>query len=135
MGADNSKARKFWEFHHDGQAVSVALWHTWQGEHKGYWCGYVGFTDPDRLLPDDTYFHWGPTMGSMNTSMIPEIGISVVVEGFDTLHACDVNIGPDGEPGHSLATRDPTESIVWTKEKVFEKLRDVIDEVLGKENN
>lgn len=133
MGADNSKAVKFWEFY--GEFVLVVLWHTWQGPNRGYYCGYLGFRDPAKFIPRDTYFHWGPAVGGLNTSEIPDIEISVDVSGFDTLHACDVNIGPNGEPGHSLATRDPTESIVWTRDAVFEKLRQIADTIKTDENN
>lgn len=133
MGADQSKAVKFWEIH--CEFVLVVLWHTWQGPDKGYYCGYLGYTDPSKTLPHDTYFHWGEAVGGLNTSTIPEIGITVDVSGFDTLHSGDINFGPDGEQGHSLATAHHDENMIWTRERVFQKLRDIADTLKTDENN
>lgn len=124
MGADNSTAIKFWEKHHE-VFISVALWHP----KMGHWCGYLGRTDGVEI-PQETYYHWDGAVGGMNTSEIPEIGVSIRVSGFDTAHANDTNLGPNGEIGLSYYKPGPFPEKVWTKEKIFEHLREVADKVL-----
>ncbi len=129
MGADNSTAIKFWEKHHDDAFLSVALWHP----AIGYWCGYLGRVNGEPL-PPDTYFHCGGAAGGMSTAMIPEIGVDIQVIGFDTMHGNDSNIGPNNEIGASNVGSSEfsrSHEILWTKEKVFARLREVADEILN----
>lgn len=129
MGADNSKAEKFWEVY--GDAILVVLWHTWKGETEGYYCGYVGWKDSRDKFPVNVFFHCGDAVGGMNTREIPEIGVSVNVVGFDTDHGYDYNIGPRGEKGCWHRKPWQTNAIEWTKEKVFQRLREVVDKVIA----
>lgn len=121
MGADISKAEKFWETYDD--TLLVVLW------YNGYWGGYVGFKSIDKQFPTEVYFHMGSAVGNINTAVIPEIGISVNAVGFDTNHCNDVNIGPAEQRGNWHRNPWDHRAIIWDKKAVFQRLREVVDKV------
>ena len=98
----------------------IAMWYT---ELGGHWCGYFGkngfIIDPETIT-----LHGGCDVFNKN----PNFNKKFLMYGFDCVHNNDSNIGPNGEFGVSLSY--DTKSMEWTKEKVMDHLRQVIDEIV-----
>jgi hypothetical protein len=135
----NETAQVWYRFILDRQFIAVVLWNATPFESRvlgpGYYRGYLGKVTGDSL-PIDTYFHMDGAVGGMDTSEIPEIGLSVRVVGFDTNHGHDLNIVP-GE----TTCRQPRSKVfpqldkIWNRDKVFSRLWEVALSVLNKEEN